>query len=261
MKLKPETVEVLFRTVRDSTLNWDKERAGIYRSCFMAASLLLRGAHHSADGTLRALDEWPDVSALQSVLAAPNPSDTLADSLRLMPSVIKLFFLTTAQQRIASALDRSINLALTEGKFLYDDPTIASESKFLWYPPGIRLWLLTGFRNGPAREQIIACYKAFNKYESPDAAHKALDEFHDQLAALSDKNNEDLDSLLSSLRTSASRFTDYECLSFVIARVNAHKHNVTGTSKNKGRPFGIEWCLTANALLGLDRLVRILLFS
>lgn len=259
------TIRELLGLLFDPDLDWAGHH-GMYRSCFMTGLLLVRcpadfSDSKSKDNWATHEDKWPDPAELRadlvSAISSPDPQSKLK-SLLVDGHLRHLVSLTIAQQRLAAALDRTINLAFSESKQFPRNNKLSPEITVFHQPPGIRLWLLAGALGDEQKNVVSRFCEAFNEFYDNESAESALGSLVQQVKTL---NLSDPDSLLNFIRQESSEFPEERCLAFVDIRVNVHKHFAAGVSHSAPRPIGVEWAITANAFLGLCRLVRTLHFA
>jgi hypothetical protein len=229
--------------------SWDGIE-GVARACFIAAfSLLdcLRLLH----GAQPAFDMKPDVGELYALL------DSGAErGIGEIPALAKAFHLNSAQQRIASALDRWLNWSLTHFGRFYDEPRWGRPNNALLHqPPGLRLWFLASPQDQEAKSLLYRAAQAFWMFRDFDEADTWMEALANSLCA--DTSPQELALKLRQQIGLQNPSYDpaYVCLAFVIARVNAHKHHPAGTSRNT-RPLLLECIVTAVAFKALSELIH-----
>lgn len=166
----------------------------------------------------------------------------------------KPFYLNSAQQRIASGLDRCVNYKLERSGRFYEDRHLGEgeESALLHLPPGIRLWLLSQPSDRTDNTQLFRIAHAFNKCSSSGSTATVKKIICKVCIPYPSRTPKMICAKI------LQEYPKEEGLSFVVARVNMHKHRPSGTTP-KTRAFLVEWCLTAAAFHCLMDLYLLLL--
>jgi hypothetical protein len=225
---------------RATACDWN-ERDGIFRVYVAAAASLIR-AGQLLKHEYTAIEQKPAAEELRARIENANPAD-LAQRVLESGTSGRAFYLNAAQQRIASGIDRAVNHSLINSNRFYSDERHGDETApLLHLYVGTRLWLLCDKHDKDQNSVRFQTADAFWQFQQLHEARTWIAELAEGLPQGSD-----------SFEKICSKVTPPKALSFVVSRVNMHKHLPAGTSQTT-RPLSAEWCVTVRALEGLTDL-------
>ncbi|MBS0500870.1 MAG: hypothetical protein JSR74_11140 [Proteobacteria bacterium] len=250
LSVHPLAESLVILPLKNCRNSWDGIE-GTARVFFIAAFSLLDCLRLLHGSQLAAFEAKPKVGELYELLEGGAER-----GINDFPILAKSFHLNSAQQRIASALDRWLNWSLTNFKKFYDEPQWGRPNNaLLFQPPGLRLWFLASPQDKEVESLLYRAAQAFWMFKDFDEADAWIESLANDFCTDA-SSQEAISKLYKQIKLQNPSYDpDYVCLAFVIARVNAHKHHPIGTSRNT-RPLLLECVVTAIAFKALSELIR-----